>query len=477
MSNERIMKSSQEQAVASWINHLNQLRIDELIQNLTQQDINLENALQELEKLKQSIDTVIQSNRGGTTGSHGFIAERMQVYIENARSMVRGAEGVYELIDDNGPVDYWKGSVGYQQKFVQRHLGLDAIKEHMEKYPEFLKNGGKYHIPKNYYDRFVYFLNLSEEEAKKLPREEYRMWKCICDFFEETRLKPDDIEPAVINYEDSQRNNAESTINREKENIKQEDQKERNQFLQKSKPSYREAAKAAGVSALSEGGISFCLNIYRKRKAGKHLSEFDIDDWREVGINVAGDTGKGGVRGGVIYAMTNFTATPAAVASALVTATYGMIAEAQKLKKEKISQEMFLLNSEILCLDVTVSAISSVIGELLIPIPVLGAVIGNVAGSFMYDIAKKSMSKKEQLLIQEYNQEMEKLNQNIDKRCFDYIKELRIRERKYGSMIELAFSSDVNQAFSGSVELARYVGVAPGKILKSQKDAYSYFMG
>ncbi len=475
MNNERNIKSSQEQAIVSWINYLNQLRIDELIKNLIQQDSNRENAFIELENLMQSINTVIQSRRGGTNGSHGFIAERMQVYIENARSLVKGAGRTYELIDDNGPIDYWKGTTGYQQKFVQRNLGLDAIKEHMEKYPEFLKNGGKYHIPKNYYERIMYFLELSEEEAKKLPREEYRIWKIICNFFENREIKPEDIEPAVINYEDSQIYNVEDTLNNEKENIKQEDKKARERYYKKSNPSVIEAAKVAGVSAVSEGGISFCLNVYRKRKEGKHLSEFDIYDWREIGIKTGRDTAKGGVRGEVIYLLTNFTQTPAVVASALVTATYGMVAEAEKLKKGTIDQDTFLIHSEILCLDVTVSAISSVLGEMLIPIPVLGAVIGNVAGSYMYEIAQNYMSHKEQILIQKYNQEIAELNQNIDKRYTIFIEKLQKQEQKYNSMIELAFSLDVNQALAGSIKLAHSTGVASEKILKSKKEIYNFF--
>jgi len=48
MGTSQILKSIQEQAVASWIGHLNQLRLDELLSKLTLQDTNLEGALQQL---------------------------------------------------------------------------------------------------------------------------------------------------------------------------------------------------------------------------------------------------------------------------------------------------------------------------------------------------------------------------------------------------------------------------------------------
>ena len=38
---ERVVSSTQEQATASWINYLNQMRLDELVAKLQQQDQNL----------------------------------------------------------------------------------------------------------------------------------------------------------------------------------------------------------------------------------------------------------------------------------------------------------------------------------------------------------------------------------------------------------------------------------------------------
>lgn len=53
----------------------------------------------------------------------------------------------------------------------------------------------------------------------------------------------------------------------------------------------------------------FCMRVYRKRKAGKRLSQFDGDDWKELGIDTAGASAKGSIRGAVVYRMSNFNAT------------------------------------------------------------------------------------------------------------------------------------------------------------------------
>ena len=45
METGKIVKSSQEQAVASWINYLNQIRLDRLMEALSKEQENLENAM------------------------------------------------------------------------------------------------------------------------------------------------------------------------------------------------------------------------------------------------------------------------------------------------------------------------------------------------------------------------------------------------------------------------------------------------
>ncbi len=125
-----------------------------------------------------------------------------------------------------------------------------------------------------------------------------------------------------------------------------------------------------------------------KKEKEKKFSEFTSDDWKEIGVDSGKGTIKGGIRGGAIYVLTNFTATPANVASAYVTAAFGVAEQVKQLEAGSISEEDFVINCETVCLDVTVSAISSAAGQVIIPIPVLGAVIGNIAGEFVYELCK-----------------------------------------------------------------------------------------
>lgn len=55
MTTSQVTKSTQEQAVASWIDNINQVRLDELIGSLKSQDSNFLGALSQLQELKNFV--------------------------------------------------------------------------------------------------------------------------------------------------------------------------------------------------------------------------------------------------------------------------------------------------------------------------------------------------------------------------------------------------------------------------------------
>lgn len=295
-------------------------------------------------------------------------------------------------------------------------------------------------------------------------------------FFSENDIDPKDIEPAIPKYSEVQSGKINDTIQNEERGIRNEDQSRRYKAYEASKPSLKQGAQATALSAAAEGGIAFCLGVQRKRKQGKRLSEFTEEDWKDVGIDTTKGTAKGGIRGAALYAMTNFTATPAAVANALLTASFGIVAQAGQLRKGTITEEEFIINSEVLCLDVTISAVSSLLGQMLIPVPILGAVIGNVAGMFMYQIVKDNLSRKEEDLVKQYKDSFAALKQSLKERYDRLISHLEKELKRFSSMLELAFDPDVNIAFDGSIALADHSGVAREQVLRSKTDIDHYFL-
>ncbi|MDT3843371.1 MAG: hypothetical protein LIV11_02160 [Bacillota bacterium] len=479
-----VVKSNQEQAIASWVNYLNQVRLDRLMGALQRQDKNWDQAIGTLKDTLYTINNeIIERNRGGIKGMHGFIAEVAECGVGNAREQVQGRMPVYEWINDNGPADLLRNGVQIQQKFVAsgNHLSLQAVTQHLKKYPDFLSKGGKYQIPEDHYEQIKRLLSISKEQADRMPTStgEFSMkqWKEVHAFFDRGSVKLHDIEPSKLKYAQVQMNRISDTIQVEKRSLKEIDQNIRDDAYNASKPSLEQGAKVAAVSAAFEGGVSLVSAVAKKRQVGKRIGEFDSNDWIEIFKESGTGVTKGGIRGVSIYALTNFTATPAAVANALCTASFGIAEQAHLLRTGKITQEKFIMNSEILCLDTSVSALSSFIGQALIPVPVLGAVIGNTVGTLLYQVAKDNLSKEEQRLIDEYLKYLYELEMSLDNKYKNYIDELNEGLVIYYGILERAFSPNYEEALDGSVALAMSFGVPSEKLLKSISEVDDYFMG
>lgn len=444
---------------------------------LTRQDGNLEQALASLQSVKIDVAQLIGSNRGGSRGMHGFIAESAEVGIQNARSLVRGLEPAYRWVNDNGPVDLYRDLTPIQQKFVQAngHFGLEAIEKHMADYPGFMKAGGRYMIPKDFHAQVQRMMSLSQEEAAKESAETYRLWQWIHAWFDRNDLTMEQLEPSALDYADAQAGNIHKTLEREEKDIRAEDGRRREGAYEASRPSLKQGAQVAAVSAALEGGIEFVLGIWRLRQT-KRFQEFTAQDWQRLGLDTAGAAARGGVRGGVVYALSNLAGTSAPMANAFVTAAFGVAAQAYHLNKGRITADEFIQNAEVLCVDVAVSTLSSVLGQTLIPIPVVGAVIGNVAGTYLYQIGKNYLSRQEQQLIAAYREEQRLLDRKLTQQYRKFLGELQREFSRFQTLMDLAFDRDCNLALSGSVALARTAGVSEQRILKDKQDIDRYFL-
>lgn len=455
---------------------------------MASQSFNLKNALTVLQQAKIDIATLIISNRGGATGLHGFIAESAEVGVRNARNLIEGLGSLCEWVNDNGPTDLYIDGIPYQQKFVQDLLGLGSTPQsgvygHITDYPWFKSQGGKYLIPKDFYEMMITLRNMPKEVAVKLsnspPNNQkyltYGAWKKVNSFFEKSGLSTEDIEPSVLNYADVQKGKIARTLDKEERSIHARDRQLRKEAYEASQPTLTEGLHVTEVSAAIEGGLSFVLAVSEKLKTGKSLSQFTAEDWKDVGIDTGVGTIKGGIRGGSVYALTNFTATPAPIASAYVTAIFGMIGQAAQLEQGNIDAEEFVAGTQAICLEAGVSAVSSLIGQAVIPIPVLGAVIGNAVGTIAYSIASDYLGKEEQAAIADYIARMDKLNAQLEMRYQKLLAQLKAEFEHFKSLLDFAFDLDANVAFYGSIVLADEVGVPKEKILHTPDDVTRYF--
>jgi len=481
---ENLAKRNQEQAVAAWVNHLNQLRLDGLLSTLRDQDSNLREALISIDEAVRTIDLeVVFTNRGGVKGMHGFIAEVAEAGVGNARNQIQGQGAVYQWINNNSPVDLVRQGVGIQQKFVASggRFGLNAVSEHLKKYPNFLADGGKYQIPSDHYEAIRALHDLPAEEAGKLLARSgegpsLKDWQRVRDFFNDDSLSIDAIEPSKLEYHQVQRGTYGSTLEAERDSLHSTDRSLRNEAHQTSRPSLGQAAGATAGAAAVEGGAAFVLALTAKRREGKKFKDFTEQDWIDVAASSGFGAVKGSVRGISLYTLTNFTATSGAVASSIVTAGFGIAEQAHRLRTGEISELEFIENAELVSVDAAVSALSSLVGQAVIPVPVLGAVIGNSIGTVMYRVVSDSLSDREATLVERYAQEQHKLDAKLATEHRQLLDILTATMADYIALLERAFSPDIDVAVLGSAELALELGVESEDVLDSEEKVTAYFL-
>lgn len=372
------------QGVGDIVGEVNQLRADELLRNLSKQDVNLENALQELQKVRDVIEQM-EHIQGSIKTKHGIVAEHVEIRFNNADNRIVGnAPSHIKEQNLSSPIDYHKNGQPIQAKFVQQNLSIDAINDHLSKYPDFLSKGGSYDIPRDYYEKIQEWRNLSPKELNNLPASEggnvaRNVVKKIKEFEQAHNVNFEDVVyPAQATYDEVQTGKVNNTIDNKEQEITEVDEAERQKYELKARASFKEGLKVAGIAAAIDGVLSFGTIVISKLRQGKRLSDFTADDWRDIFKETGKGVVRGGVTGGSIYALTNVARISAPFAAGMVTATFGIAKQAIQLAEGTINTDDFIYNIQQLSVDTAVSGAGAVVGQALIPIPVIGAVVGSL---------------------------------------------------------------------------------------------------
>ena len=384
---EVIEISGGAQGEGAFVDVLNRIRADELIRKIREIDLRESHATELLEELRDSVLDLIESNRGGSTGIHGFIGERVQVYFSDARAIMAGEDPLYFLLDDNSMTDYLRDTIKIQQKACRSGcFGLDHIAAHADKYPLFTYEGGIYQIPRDFHKKYLHYVEMPKEEAGKLLKEEYRNWKHIQQF---QKAMPDvKIEPMLVDYADIQVAKVEDTIDQEVIRTKNNADSLRTAAEECSKATIKEALKTAAISAAFEGVIDGGLSLSRHLDDDTKIRDLNAEAWKEIGCDTAKGAARGAIRGTTVYVASNMLNISAPAAAA---ATSGLIAVAEEVSKcssgEKTREECVTAIAEDVGL-ILLSAIGAEIGKRFIRVPVLGSVLGSILGSAVFKFSK-----------------------------------------------------------------------------------------
>lgn len=390
MNDSAFEVSGQVDAVV--VDVVNAVRINHLLEKLAAIDRNRSGAEAEIGILKAEVQKLLATNRGGLDGIHGFLGETSQVHISNIQAFINGEEPLYILLDDNSMTDYLRGMQIIQQKACQAsgYLGLDAIKRHMVKYPNFVKEGGIYQIPKDMYERYVWLRDLPRDMAMKLRSEDLNLWRYIRRF---TDNNPNVvIEPMEVSYPDIQAGNINNTVKKVEAQTNQEFKRQYDDARSEHAPTFKEFLKICGISAAIEGSVSAGSEFLRKLKTGKKISEFTKQDVKEILGCFSIGCGKGALRGGIIYAATNLIKIPASVASGIATAIMSITHNWYLYLRKRVSKETFLSNSLFASIETVASVACAAVGKrLLKKHPVIGTIVGSILGSSGVSYIKRTV--------------------------------------------------------------------------------------
>ena len=469
-----------DQVTGIVVDQLNQMNQQAMNIQLDAQHIAFEVATEQMQKVRDFI-----ANPSGILGSmstkHGEIAEQVEVGVRNARQAIEERlqdesllKATFEGVGRTAPVDYMIDNVAVQSKFINGAKdNLDHVLRHLDKYPEFGRKDEIYHIPKDHWKTIRDVLdgkpvdNLNEKSIRAIQEKVAAMEQATGRSFDDL------VRPGISDYRDVQLGRIDDTLDKYDQELADQNQQKKTEIIDDHRPSLQGAANAAMIGAAVAGVVTLGTGIYKKYREGRNIfkGELTKNDWQELGMDTANGALIGGVSAGAIYTLTNFAGMGAPFASALVTAAKGVGSLTLSLQRGEIDIEQFTDLGMIVCAEAAVVGAMTVAGQAVIPIPVLGALIGSISGKMLVTVAK-SMSDK---MIAEINHKKEAFISRLNEIEQQALARIMAEFDALGDLTKAAFNIQTNQQLLlASVELARAYGVNEALIIASEDELDSF---
>ena len=445
------------QTAASWAALDAAARGEALAAALTKQDRGFLEALGEIQKVRDFLNQPILGNE---YTKHGEIAEQVHVGVRRAVDLLhqRTPSASFEGVGRFGPVDYLDGGREIQSKFynsLQKSLG--GVKSHLEQNKDFVSSGKGYHIPKNQFEQ------LRESGA-------------IGDELERITGNPlnDFVEPSEVTYDEVQPGKVHETIKGHEDSLADKNKELKDQAHGEHGPSLSGAATAAAVGAAAGGGVRFAQAVWVKYREGKNpfQGDFSVEDWKDIGLDTAKGAGTGAVAGGTLYLLTNSTDLAAPFAGALVSGLMGIGDLLGQYHAGEIDGEQFVDCSLMVAAEAAIVGLSAAAGQTVIPIPMLGAFVGSIAGKIVASAIRDGLGQAESELIERLKAyEVEAIGK-LDDALRAAIEELDAHFGRLSDLARIAFDETVNTQLrlSASIQIAEAVEVPDRQILRSNAD-------
>lgn len=419
---------------------------------------------------------------GSTETKHGEIAEQCHVGFRRAIDFLheRTATATIEGVDRTGPLDYVDG-VDIQSKFYNGLRNtLTGVEDHAERYSEFVTSGGRYHIPK---DQFEQLLKLRETGTvdNLSARSVERLQSLVESLEQRTGRSFDDlIEASEVSYPEVQQGRVHETIEGREDELAARDAELRQQARAEHAPSLGGAATAAAMGGVTGAGVGFAQAVWVKYREGKNpfQGDFAAADWQDVGLKAAKGGAGGALAGGSVYLLTNATDLAAPFAGSLVSGLMGIGDLIGQYQAGHIDGQEFVDLSLMVTSESAIVGIAAAAGQALIPVPMLGAFIGSVAGKFVASAVRDCLEGDSELveLLEEYAAES---IARLDDSLRQAVDELDAYCARLADLTKVAFDEGVNVELRvrASIAVAEVLGVPNEDIVRTTADVDSFMLG
>lgn len=452
------------------------------------QNEHFERAMQHVLHVRQFLSNP-ETILGSTRTKHGEVAEQMEVHIRNAWAALTGKSSVatFDQVRRTAPEDFLLNGLKFQSKFINgTNNTLSHVLSHFSKYQDQTMH---YMIPKDQYE-IIEAIRSGNPPGHLSAKTVQAILKKVQEIEQRTgRSFQDLVKPSISNYGDVQLGKAGETVSNHQDKLIDENEQIKNQIDEEAKrkqqsieakqgPSFKEGAKTAGAAAAISAALNTMTIMYTKIKSGKKIQNFDAEDWKEIGLSSAKAGAKGGLTAGSIYALTNLTSLSAPFAGAVTSAAMGLTSLMTDLQTDQITMDEFVTEGQILCIEAGIASIGGAIGTMLIPVPVLGSIIGTVTANFIWGFAKDKLGEKELELKKQLDAYTDSILAKIDSAYQDIIAKIDATYAQYTSLIEAAFDKNANTAVlaAASVNLAVAVDVEESRILKNDEELDAFFL-
>lgn len=465
-----------DQLNATLVGGINDARLaDELLQKANQ-DAAWGRAMDEVQKVRDFIGSP-ENILGNESTKHGEIAEHVEVGVRRARDVLAGASpsATMDGVGRTAGVDYQINGLDVQSKFINgSNNTLSRVIKHMGDYEDFGKDGSFYHIPKDQHDQILRVIKgdtdgLNSRSVRAILEKVEKIQQETGKPFEEV------VRPSVSTYGGVQQGQVHDTLTSHEDDLKQQNEALKEQIAREHQPSLSEGLRATAGAAAVGAAVGFASAAFAKYKEGKNIfkGEFTRKDWEEVGVQSLKGGATGAVSGAALYMLTNCAGLSAPFAGAFVTAVKGLAPLIQDYTAGKISLDTLIDEGMFVCSDVAIVGICTAVGQAVIPVPILGAVIGSIAGKVLSSCLGNKVRAARAKIENRMKVALERLDDAFRKK----VAAIEAKFDRLGALTKAAFDLSHNaKLLEASINLAREYGVADSLLLKNETEVDAYFL-